>query len=190
MFKYSNVKMKRGFTLIEMMVAVTIFALVIGSATGLFISAVRSQVKALAAHKLLDESSYVIEYMSRFLRMAQSTGGSCTSGGLNYENPGGDASRILFSNYYGSCQEFYLDGGGLLKQDLDFLFWGELTSANLEVTSLQFNLSGEALIETGDYLQPRVTISMTIKKRDATGPEIKIQTTVSQRNLDVSSTGG
>ena len=64
-------KRNKGFTIIEMLVAVTIFTLVTGSITGLFISSIRSQSKVLTTQKLLDEASYAMEYMGRFLRMAK-----------------------------------------------------------------------------------------------------------------------
>ena len=183
MLKCLNAKMKRGFTLIELMVAVTFFALVIGSATGLFISAVRSQAKALAVQKLLDESSYVIEYMGRALRMAQkdTDGMTCLTAvgsGYNYEvNATGDS--IKFINYQDICQKFYLDNYQLKENKGGIL---ELTSNKLKISSLQFHLSGAAQT---DSLQPRATISMTIRKAGVTGPGIKIQTTISQRNLDI-----
>ena len=168
-----------------MLVAVTIFTLVIGSATGLFVSAVRSQAKALAAQKLLDETSYVMEYMSRALRMAKkelSVPPACLTDvgyGYNYQVNAG-ADKITFINYQGVCQEFYLDGTQLKERKADVL---ELTSDKLKITSLRFNVSGAAAAQPpADYLQPMVTISMIIEKA---GPEIKIQTTISQRNLDV-----
>lgn len=184
MLKNLDVKMKRGFTLVEMLVAISIFGLIIGSTTGLFVSAVRSQVRALATQKLLDETSYVMEYMSRSLRMARKelNAPTCLStNGLNYEtNITNDA--ITFINAQGVCQEFALGGDGKLYEIKATTL--PLTSADLEITSLEFNLSGAAQPPT-DSLQPRVTISMTISKRGAAGPEMKIQTTVSQRNLDV-----
>ena len=183
----------KAFTLIEMLVSVTILTLVIGSATGLFISAVRSQVKALASQKLFDEASYIMEYTSRYLRMAKKdTDGTCLTAvgsGYGYEIPvayriGGDSNLgtgIKFINYQDVCQEFYLDNGQFKENRGGIL---DLTSDKLEITSLEFNLSGGGQ-PPSDYLQPRVTISMTIKKAGATGPKIKIQTTTSQRNLDV-----
>jgi len=174
----SDSRPQKGFTLIEMLVAVIVLALIIGSATGLFISAIRSQAKALVAQKLLDETGYVMEYMSRALRMAKKdmTGG-CIPVKQNYQLT---ASGIKFLNYQDICQEFYLGGDDKLYEDKDGYFL-PLTSGGFEISSLNFNLSGEAQ----DYLQPRVTILMTIKKTGATGSEVKIQTTISQRNLDV-----
>jgi len=181
----------KAFTLIEMLVAVTIFTLVIGSAVGLFISAIRSQTKALAAQKLLDETSYTIEYMSRFLRMAvkDPSGGCLTTAGpgYNYENsdkdgiPGGDSWAIRFIDYHGQCHEFYLENGFLMEK-VSTQPALELTSDDFEISSLNFNLSGQ---DGADNLQPRVTISLTIGKKPDLKPQITIQTTISQRNLDL-----
>ena len=177
-----------------MLVAVTIFTLVIGSTTGLFISAIRSQAKALAAQKLLDETSYTIEYMSRFLRMAvKDKGGSCLTQpaqpGFNYQNPEGDVSSIRFIDYHGKCHEFFLDSGFLKERVSTNGSYDpgrpalELTSEDFEVSSLNFNLSGQE--GPPDEIQPRATISLTIGKKPDLKPKITIQTTISQRNLDL-----
>lgn len=190
--------MRMGFTLIEMLVAMTVFIVVIGSIIGLFISAIRSQSGALASQKLLDDTSYVMEYMSRAIRMAQKDDGSgtpCITSGLNYANadkngnPIGDTWAIRFKNMYGGCQTFYLDStNGQLKEyrtdkngavEISDL---PLTSSGLQVFPLQFIVSGDT---PGDNLQPKVTISLTIKPKTTAKPEIKIQTTLSQRNLDL-----
>lgn len=176
----------KGFTLIEMLVAVSLFALIVGSATGLFIAAIRSQANALASQKLLDETSYVMEYMSRSLRMAKKnlTSG-CIIGGGPEDNYGAielvGVEYLMFKDYQERCMSFQRDTQRLGQR----INWGtptDLTSTDFDVTSLKWNLSGESQI---DNLQPRVTISMTIKKAGATTPEIKIQTSISQRNLDI-----
>lgn len=173
----------KAFTLIEMLVAVTIFSLIIGSATGLFVSAIRSQVNALSSQKLLDETSYVMEYMSRALRMAKKdlTGsclflGVCSAGGCNYDQVG--SAMVWFINYQDECMAFYRTGSSLYTESPLL----SLTSNDLEVASVRFDLSG---VSQTDNLQPRVTISMTIRKAGAEKPEITIQTTISQRNLDI-----
>ena len=58
-----------------------------------------------------------------------------------------------------------------------------LTSDDLEVTELKFEISGAS---QGDTFQPKVTMLFEIKKRGALdSPTLRIQTTTSQRNLDV-----
>lgn len=189
MLNYLNNKLKkdRGFTLVEMLVAIFIFTLVIGAMVGLFISGIRGQKNALTTQRLLDQTSYNLEYMSRALRMAlkegQQDGPDCLSqDGLNYEVVN---SRLRFINHLENddCQEFFLDGTRLKQtKEGEELF---LTSDNLEVASLNFNLIGESQTDTN---QSRVTLSLKIQGKGPTievMPEIRIQTTISQRNLDV-----
>lgn len=195
MLRRLKVKMSgKGFTIIEMLVAVTIFTLIVGSATGLFISAVRSQSKALAAQKLLDETSYVMEYMSRALRMAkkETNAPSClSSNGLNYENPSFPSlDSIKFIKYEHAtnqdvCYEFFLDGDQL-KERKNGGTANALTSNKVKVTSLKFVDSISSGSWSGsDSYQPRVTITLTAQKEPEGKPEIKIQTTISQRSLDL-----
>lgn len=178
----------RGFTLIEMMVTITIFSIVIGVILGIFISGVQQQRIALTGQVLLDQTSYALEYMSRALRMARKEllSPACLSqNGLNYEITRSGAG-LKFINHLQNddCQEFFLESGQLK-------YWkkstGEtlpLTSNKLEIAQLKFNLAGES---QGDNLQPRVTIFSEVKGKGTleASQRIKIQTTISQRNLDV-----
>ncbi len=195
MFKCLNAKKtKGGFTLIEMLAAVMIFSLIIGVISGVFISGFRGQKSALSSQRLLDQTSYVLEYMSRALRMAskQTTDiPACLSqDGLNYEITH-SGSGLKFINHLeeDDCQEFFLEGAQLkyrkkIGQAGEQIF--DLTSASLQITSLDFGPSSGW--SQDDDLQPRVTIFLAVKGKGQKleeQPKIKIQTTISQRNLDV-----
>jgi len=65
-----NINIK-GFTLIELIVVMAVFLLVIGGAITIFISIVQHQRQILAEDQLLNQVSYVQEYMSKALRMAK-----------------------------------------------------------------------------------------------------------------------
>ncbi len=176
---------KNGFTLIELMVAITLFAIVIGAVSGVFVSGLREQRRALASAELLDQTSYVLEYMSRALRMAKKEidEGCLLNHGLNYEITPRGGLRFINHLEEDDCQEFFLENNQLMywKQSTNQTL--PLTSENLEIVSLNFRLRGE---DQADNLQPRVTISFNV--RAGVGdirPYIIIQTTVSQRNLDI-----
>jgi len=177
MFRFLN--KNKAFTLIEMMVTVLIFSIVIGAVIGVFVSALQVQRYNLAYQQLLDQTSYAMEYMGRAIRMAvKDDGVGCISSGFNYQD---SASGIKFVNYKGECQEFLLEGGQL-KVEVDSGGKIPLTSDDFNVTSLDFEVSGD---EVDDNLQPRVTIFTEIQGGGAgPQPEITIQTTISQRNLD------
>jgi prepilin-type N-terminal cleavage/methylation domain-containing protein len=207
MKKNNFFKNKSGFTLIEILVAVSIFAIIVGVITTSFISAIRSQKRILAYQELFDQISYVKEYMSRTLRMAvkereSSPPNQCLSrAGLNYESdcielftPSCVKFKRLFvvekigeqptSTY---CETFYLrdfqindkiETEGRVYYDLP------LTSSYLKVTNFGINLMGGEE-PPQDYLQPRVTFVIDIETKLEPPIKFKLQTTVSQRSFDV-----
>ena len=120
------------------------------------------------------------------------TGNCLTTAGAKY-NYESEPGRIRFLNYDSKCQEFLKEGDQLKeKKSTDNtaanlpISGTPITSDKLTVNSFQLNLSGQAQPPT-DYLQPRVTIFLEILGRE-TGvgqPKIQIQTSVSQRDLDI-----
>jgi len=166
----------KGFTLIEMVVAVAIFTLLVGATSTIFLSSIKNQKQGLATQENIDQASYLMEYMSRSLRMAKKDmTGTCTgTAKLNYKF---ESQCLKFLNYKGVCQQFCLQGTRLKDENGNYL-----TSPNLQVSNFGVVLSGATQPPT-DYLQPRVTISLNIAGREQTS--LKIQTTVSQRNLDI-----
>ena len=175
--------MNRGFTIPELLIAVLVFSLIIGGATNLLLSGIAGQRNSLAMQELLDQSSFVGEYMTRSLRQAQKDlGPSCLSTrGFNYEITQG-GQGVKFLNIKGQCQEFFLEAGRI-KERLGAEEF--LTSDNLTVTSLQFVLQGES---QNDDLQPRVTFAFEIEGQGAkpdARPKLQFQTNVSQRKVDV-----
>lgn len=180
----------KGFTLIELLVSGIIFAILMVSMIGVFVSAIRVQRYSLSQQQLLNQTSFAMEYMSRFLRMAKKDTSGCLSiSNSNYEDLGG--AGVRFENYRGDCHAFYTSnradcetvnvGGAYLCQDLD----GKklpLTSGDLVVEDFKVNLQGEG---GGDDIQPRATLFLKIRGSGINPPTLQIQTTVSQRNLDI-----
>lgn len=174
----------KGLTLIELLVAALIFSIVIGAAMGVFISAIKLQRYNLAHQQLLSQASFAVEYMDRAIRMAVKDDGFCGFAEQNYKVSDGNR-KIEFKNYKGECQEFFWDTSDnqLKVYKTDFGTPLILTSDDFEITSFNFQVSGD---DIGDNIQPKVTVSMDIKGKGlGQQPRIKIQTTISQRNLDL-----
>ena len=181
----------KGFTLIELLVSGIIFSILMVSIVGVFVSAIRVQRYSLSQQQLLNQTSFAMEYMSRFLRMARkSTDLSClATSNSNYEDFGG--AGVRFINYRGDCHTFYTSneadcetvnvGGTYLCQDINGT-WLPLTSGDLVVEDFKVNLQGEG---GGDDIQPRATLFLKIRGSGINPPTLQIQTTVSQRNLDI-----
>lgn len=192
--------MNKGFTLVELLVAATVFIFISAAAIGILIFTLRAQRKTLATQELLSQTSYVVEFMSRSLRMArkQTTQNCLSQNGLNYENPDGNVSQIRFINYEedadgNDCYQFFLQGEQLMVARATN--WGNLSNPN-NIFALTSNLFKVLDFRTGpsdswdqnDDEQPRVTLFFRLKRKGSgQQPEITIQTTISQRNLDTES---
>jgi len=180
---------KKGFTLIEMLVAITIFSIVVSAISGIFISSVQNQKKVLANREVLDQLSYALEYMGRALRMAKKdlTGECVGVSGNNYGVPA--TSTISFLNHEGHCQQFSLLEGKIVEQRSsdrtasNFSDPIDLTSSNIQINVLEFLVQGKEQPPT-DYRQPLVTIFVNAESSVFTS-EIRIQTSISQRNIDI-----
>lgn len=183
----------KGFTIPELLVSLFIFSLVIVGAGGLLISGISSQRRSGGQQELMDQASYLAEYMSRALRQARKdVSATCLSqGGRNYEVSSngvdwvvdGSGDRVRFINKSGQCQEFFLEGQRMKERIvLDEQY---LTSDNLQVAGLTFFISGAG---QEDDFQPKATFAMELRGKVQQGgfqPTIKMQTTVSQRKIDV-----
>jgi len=121
---------QKGFTIVEMIVVMAVFLFIVGAGIGIFISVIQSQKKVLAQQQLLNQISYIEEYMSKALRMAKTDEtGNCLgdpgNGGkyiykLTRQDPipgvSGIYRGIKFLNQSDEdvlgnpvCQEFFLD---------------------------------------------------------------------------------
>lgn len=182
--------MKKGYTLVELLVATGIFATVTILISQLFVLSYRAQKKALTTSYLAQSVSYAIEYMARAIRMAKKDDitireikKDCSGNPTDKINfiVSPSRERIKFRTYkLNECQEFFLEGGRI-KEKKDS-FENFLTPSDLEVKTLKFIVEGDS---PGDSLQPRVTIFLEIQKKNQPETKFFIQTTISQRDIDI-----
>lgn len=123
----------KAFTLIELLIAISIFILILASALGFLISSLRVQRKVLSSQELLGQVSFALDYMSRKITMARKEfncakivdKSTCSKNnltsycleagyGCNYELTRNNKG-IKFINYKGVCQEFFWENGRLKK---------------------------------------------------------------------------
>lgn len=168
----------KGITLIEIMISLAIFAIVLVGVVNLFISLLKKQKDLMDRAYVLNSLSYTMEYMSKSIRMAQKDlTGSCIAPGKNFEQVG---SSLRFKSYNDECQEFFLDSK-ILKVSKNNVVHN-LTPSNILVDELNFAVVGE--VQTDDT-QPKVSFSMKAKAQNGQISPLFIQTTVSQRMLDI-----
>lgn len=189
-----NKEKQKAFTLIELMVSITLFSVVILIAIGALMMVIDSSHQAKTIKSVINNLHIVVEGMSREIRMgydytcsADSEGDIVTEEEGGTDCPNGD-NKIGFHTKENNGWALYkLEGGaierylneGVNRDDGGFL---RITDESIKVENLTFTVVGT---DPGDNIQPRVLINITgeAKITEDFKTKFSIQTTVSQRNL-------
>lgn len=188
------IKKNKGFTLVELMVSMSIFMIVVLMALGALMVVSSTSKKSHAIHQSMDNVNFAMESMTRSLRMG--TNYYCTSGGVVFPD-----SVITSNCVNGSIIVFTpQDPPGETKQTTAYFFDStehslkkctttsgciSITSSNVYVENVRFFVHGAQLPSVGEYDQPGIYIAM--KGRVTSGKEtaeFAIQTMVSQRSAE------
>ena len=184
---------QKGTSLLELLVAITLFAVIMLSATQIFKMVIDGQRNALSAQNVQENMRYAMEKMSREIRMAQISKHSCDSTFSSGESAsykvfnvftdsGND--KLYFKNQYGDCVAYYLENNRLKIRVSAGAATNEgfITPSKIQVSNLKFNAVDDQ-IDAFHSIQPYVTMMMDIK---AVGPglheqKMKLQITISSR---------
>lgn len=195
-----NKKLSHGFTLVELLVALTLFMIIMDITVSVFVSVVQHQKRILEEQEFLSQTSHVVESMSKSLRLAiKDSAGECLFEGSNIYlgyvylltrfNAGTNANEgIKFISQDGVCQEFFLDKDGVLKESKDGQPPQAILSSKFIIEDLKFIINGDKNVlaaSNKDRLQPRATIMLKVSMQiGKTRQEKIIQTTVSQLDIN------
>jgi prepilin-type N-terminal cleavage/methylation domain-containing protein len=194
-------KSQKGITLLELIIAMAIFAVAVISAVEIFQMALQAQRSALSAKNLQENMRYAFEIINKEIRMAYRNDGAgndfvCPnpSTGLLYQTSA-NHDELYFRNYHGECVHYFLNNGQLMITREDpstnphTTITNPITPGGLVATStpngiLITNLKFDVINGSDTTKQPRVTIMMDIETLDAKinrRQKMKIQTTLSSR---------
>lgn len=183
-------KNQRGFTLIEAIVATSIFAFAMVSIIGVYLSTVRINRRTDLIRTASENVRFISEYLSKEIRNGQ----------LNYFGPASspcvvppftspsntlsivnvDGERLCF--YLGTASGLVSSAGPhlwLIKNNLAAV---KINSSNVSITSLNFYVSPTANPYSASLkVQPRVSLIGTLKANSSTQDNVTmpIQTTIS-----------
>jgi len=188
----------RAFTLIEMMVAVAIFAMVMMVGVGALLSLVQINKRAQAINSVMNNLNSAVESMSRTIRVGTSyhcetseqppseaelaDPNDCEEGGgllLGFESSNGDpedtGDQVVY-RLHGTQLEQSFESGASNS-------WVALTAPEVSISSFTFYVIGS---ERGDGLQPRVLMRIR-GSADVPGgtTNFTIQASVVQRLIDI-----
>lgn len=157
-----NLKQK-GFTLIELLVAMGIFAIVITVVVGLFININNSQKKINEFYIFQREGGFLVEKMSREIRMAESlVTPQYNKYQIEFVDYNGDRIKYCLSDSNQDCREDLPQGFDyLLRENINKSTKAIISSSNMSIEYVKF------IFEANDSsIHPLVTITMKINSKD------------------------
>lgn len=154
----------QGLTLIELMVSLAIFLVVLIVVTSIFLTAIKNQRKAFVTQNLQDNARYIIEVISKEVRMSEIQSVAGPDKNLFIKNQEGIDIQYQF---HPATKTIRRNDGG--------------PSGPQEINSSRVRVDGEFYVIKGPTQKPRVTIVMRVYPADADEPEIRIQNTITSR---------
>ena len=168
-------KSGKGYTLIELIIAVGLFALIMTLASGAYLVmiGINRQTQAIATG--IDNLSFALETMTRTIRTG--TNYSCGGGG---DCSGGSSFSVRNESLV--VTSYRLSGGAITQTQNAVEV--PLTDPLVTVSSLLFYASGTAL---GDDFQPRVTmiVSGTVSSGPGKTTPFTVETSATMRGSDI-----
>jgi prepilin-type N-terminal cleavage/methylation domain-containing protein len=194
-----------GFTLIEMLVALSLFTIVVTIAVGAFLSLIGASKSVQGEQSVMTTLTFVLDSMTREIRtgtnyycasratLAGAPAGTSTTqdcGSYSAINRGLSFIEAGSSITTGSSNKriaYYFDSSGATNTIMRKVGSGtpqSIVSDGITVTDAQFFVTGSDRLGTGTNInQPTVTI--ILEARDESGATTTLQTTVTQRELDI-----
>ena len=169
----------RGYTLVELIIAVGLFALVMLLASGSYLMMINLNRQTQSVATGIDSLSFAIETMVRNIR----TGTVYNCGGTGDCENG--SNSFTFKNASGLTVTYNLSDAAIRQTVVNTT--SVLTDPAITVSSLMFYAAGTSPADLGDYNQPRVTIvvSGTVVSGPASTQPFHIETGATMRGTDL-----
>ena len=187
-----KIKFVKGVSLIELVVSVTIFSVLIISATQIFKMVIDGQRSAISAQNVQENMRYAMEKMSKEIRMAGVSNHDCEAmfssprptAVFKVFNTADGGQKLYFKNKNDECIIYYLENNRLkiMASTISGNITDFITPAKVEVSNLKFYVDDD-LIAAFHSKQPYVTMVMDVRAIGLAIHEqkMKIQMTISSR---------
>jgi prepilin-type N-terminal cleavage/methylation domain-containing protein len=199
----TQLQKNNGFTLIEMLVSLSLFTIVVTIAVGAFLSLIGASKSVQEEQSVMTTLTFVLDSMTREIRtgtnfycntssvldnatqVATGTVQDCVNGsdGVSFVEAGSSVTGGAASPRIA----YYFDDGAATNTVMRKVGNGtpeSIVSDGITVTDAEFFVTGTDRLGTGtDINQPTVTI--ILEARDESGATTTLQTTVTQRELDI-----
>lgn len=182
---------KNGYTIIETMIAVSLFIIIVMISMGALLNANLLSNKSKNMRSIMDNLSFVMEDMSKNLRIGNKyycVTGSDTLSDISVAKSGSNCWGIAFNPFTGGNQwVYYISNDGKIFKSVDgATSFVQLTPDEIVIDSVSsFSIVG-AEPPPGDNQEPFVTIKLVgkITYKNVVSP-FSLQTSMSQRMIDI-----
>ena len=182
MLACQQVNMKNGFTLVELLIVISVFSVLIIILVNIFLMGIHIQRKISTSQDLRAGTQFVLEVISREMRMMQEIGGDQKGNNdsdITFTNSQGEEITYCLSDSVGNCDS----SGTYLARNNQVLFQ-VMTSSNIEIEELKFKVSDFVFTAppAPPFLQPSIIIFIKAKSSNPKYPSpLSLQTTISPR---------
>lgn len=191
---------RQGFTLIEMLVAVSLFSVVATITTGSILVLINNNTQNQSEQSVLGALTMAFDSMTREIRtgtyyfcnnsnfpnlgnMGVASVADCSNGGRGLAFR--ESTRRLTQGSQNDRIAFYFNDGTIYRKISNTLA-ESIIPDNIEITDFSFIVTGtDTLFDDSDTAQPMVTIIAEARERGTDNPPLVVQTTVTQRILDL-----
>lgn len=192
-------KFVKGFSLIELLMAVSIFSVITIIAVGALYSVQNINTRTQQSQAILDGMNLSMEQMLRDIRYGSTLhcGGnianlSSLTTRLSCPFPSDPGNILVFKPHNGTSGDriaYYISDGHIMKLDTRVSSLPtQITSNDVIVSTLHFFVEGASSVQDNDYKQPLVTIVVSGEtvpaKINIVSIKFSLQTSVSSRLLD------
>lgn len=197
----SKNKHQLGFTLVEILVSLSIFSIVLISTIGAFLKMTDVNKKIESVRNAMDNANLAMETMTRNLRLGTNYACSntafgqgepapqdCVTGGtiIAFEGQRGTVGDATDQIYYQLNPNWDGQNHGRIERTINGVTI-PITSPDVDVQKLEFFVSGSRSVQNGDYVQPQVRIIVvgrTALPKNDLNFSFSFQTLATQRLLD------
>jgi prepilin-type N-terminal cleavage/methylation domain-containing protein len=168
-----NSKKKRGFSLVELLVATALFTIVVAVSAGSFLSILEASRQSRELNNLMLAVDFAMEDMSRTMRT-----------GVGFPSSH-SADQITFADENGAEVTYRRNGSAIEKRvrnslnSSDNYNYTRLTPADVNISYLQFSHSSPP------NNQPRIIINVVGRLGSDPDDMFYLQTSVTQRELNI-----
>lgn len=198
--KFHTYKKGGGFSLIELMVSLSVFAIVMVVSTGTLITLIDANAKAQALNSAMTNLSFALDSITREIRMgyhysckdtdnspgealgAITTTTDCSS----ISNPSGDF--IAFTRERDNVRMGFRLNGHVLEQKIAGGTWMPLVADDVFIQTFELVVKNtDTYNGTSDTKQPEIDLTLKgyVNNGLETDTDFNIQTHVVQRRLDI-----